>query len=100
MLLPLWVEQVNLQTDKKRSTKGDSDVLPLILLTLSHVVQTHYNYAGAEGASEKIGNLWNNVVGRLHFLTSEIQSPGEFVVRPPREVPPGNKLIRQNHNVA
>ena len=63
--------------------------------------------AGAEGASEKIGNLWNNVVGRLHFLTSEIQSPGEFVVRtPPPGVgggyPPGNKLIpvRQNHNVA
>ena len=42
--------------------------------------------AGAEGASEKIGNLWNNVVGRLHFLTSEIQSPGEFVVRTPLEI--------------
>ena len=60
--------------------------------------------AGAEGASEKIGNLWNNVVGRLHFLTSEIQSPGEFVVRTPPGggggYPPGNKLIRQNHNVA
>jgi len=58
--------------------------------------------AGAEGASEKIGNLWNNVVGRLHFLTSEIQSPGEFVVRTPPGgggVPPGNKLIRQNHRV-